>query len=385
MNFNKYLAYTGIIIIILINEFTLNLFLENYSLKGTLRLRYLRLFDLLLLLLSILSLLNYKGETYLKLISKFFLSYMIPIIITVLIIDFAMFFLGYGYQSKMSFEESKRYPSPGDTFAGRPNVLDHNNLGFKGKFITSEDSYNIAIFGGSTGYNGEPPIIETVANSLSTRGIETNFFNFSSVSSNHTQHIHRLIKYVDDFNFDIVIFYGGGNSTFQYTIFEPRPGYPPTFFFLNELHPFLQILIRYSSIIGTIDIITNGALSGYKELSLEFKKDSNWSQKIIDNYWKDLNLANRITNNLVTPNKCSRSSFISITQPLNPSNKEMTQMYILLKKSLKEFDNTWFHQDLTFLENKVEFTDWVHVTQTSRDLIAGQIASEIIKIHDQKC
>ena len=72
MNFNKYLAYTGIIVIILINEFTLNLFLENYSLKGTLRLRYLRLFDLLLLLLSILSLLNYKGETYLKLISKFF-------------------------------------------------------------------------------------------------------------------------------------------------------------------------------------------------------------------------------------------------------------------------------------------------------------------------
>ena len=60
-------------------------------------------------------------------------------------------------------------------------------------------------------------------------------------------------------------------------------------------------------------------------------------------------------------------------------------MYILLKKSLKEFDNTWFHQDLTFLEKKVEFTDWVHVTQTSRDFIAGQIVSEVIKIHDQKC
>ena len=194
-----------------------------------------------------------------------------------------------------------------------------------------------------------------------------------------------MIKYVDDFNFDIVIFYGGGNSTFQYTVFDPRPGYPTNFFFLNELNPFLQTLIRYSSIIGTIDIITNGALSGYKELSIEFKKDSNWSQKIIDNYWKDLNLANRITNNLVTPNKCSRSSFISITQPLNPIDEDMKQMYILLKKSLKEFNNNWFHQDLTFLDNKVEFTDWVHVTQTSRDFIAGQIVSEVIKIHDQNC
>ena len=385
MNFNKYLSYSCLIFVILINEFTLNLLFENYSLKGTLRLRYLRLFDLLLFLLGILSLLNYKGETYLKLISKFFLSYMIPVIITVLLIDFSMFFLGYSYQSRMSHEESKRYPSPGDTFAGKPNVFDHNNLGFKGKFITTKDSYNIAIFAGSTCYNGKPPIIETVANSLTTRGIETNFFNFSSVSSNHTQHVHRLIKYVDDFNFDIVIFYGGGNSTFQYTVFDPRPGYPTNFFFLNELNPFLQTLIRYSSIIGTIDIITNGALSGYKELSIEFKKDSNWSQKIIDNYWKDLNLANRITNNLVTPNKCSRSSFISITQPLNPIDEDMKQMYILLKKSLKEFNNNWFHQDLTFLDNKVEFTDWVHVTQTSRDFIAGQIVSEVIKIHDQNC
>ena len=72
MNFNKYLSYSCLIFVILINEFTLNLLFENYSLKGTLRLRYLRLFDLLLFLLGILSLLNYKGETYLKLISKFF-------------------------------------------------------------------------------------------------------------------------------------------------------------------------------------------------------------------------------------------------------------------------------------------------------------------------
>ena len=39
-------------------------------------------------------------------------------------------------------------------------------------------------------------------------------FNFSSVSSNHNQHLHRLLKYTD-LNFDLVIFYGGFNETIQ--------------------------------------------------------------------------------------------------------------------------------------------------------------------------
>ena len=50
-------------------------------------------------------------------------------------------------------------------------------------------------------------------------------------------------------------------------------------------------------------------------------------------------------------------------------------------RNLKEASSN----DLTFLDNKVEFTDWVHVTQASRDFIAGRIVSEVIKIHDQKC
>lgn len=385
MQFNKYFSYLCIIIVLLVNEFTFILFDEHYSIKGTLRILYLRLFDIIIFIIGILFFFHHKGISYFKIFSTWFLNYIAPVIIIVLLIDLSMFFLGYGYQSIISHEQSKRYPSPGDTFSGKPNVLDHNNFGFKGKFATSEDSFNIAIFGGSTGYNGKPPIIKTVNNNLLSKGIKNNFFNFSSVSSNHTQHVHRLLKYVDHYKYDVVVFYGGGNSTFQYTILDPRPGYPTNFFFLNELHPFLQVLIKYSSIIGQIDIYTNGAISGYKKLQLKYKDSKNWNESIINNYWKDLSLANRITKNLVTSNICSQPTFISITQPLNPVNQELIKMYKLLRESIKEFDNSWLHLDYTIYDSKVEFKDWVHISQNSRDLIANQITNELIEIHNKKC
>ena len=55
-------------------------------------------------------------------------------------------------------------------------------------------------------------------------------YNFGSVSSNHSQHVHRLIEFSDRYSFDLVIFYGGGNETFQYANYDPRPGYPYIFF-----------------------------------------------------------------------------------------------------------------------------------------------------------
>ena len=384
MRYNKFFSYLCIIIVLLVNEFTFILFDQHYAIKGTHRILYLRLFDIIILIFSLLFFLHHKGVSYYRIFSVWFLNYIVPVIIIILLIDLSLFFLGFGYQSRMSHEESKRYPSPGDTFAGKPNVFDHNNFGFKGKFNTDEDSLNIAIFAGSTGYNGKPPIIETVSNNLSNRGIKNNFFNFSSVSSNHTQHVHRLLKYIDHYNYDVVIFYGGGNSTFQYTFFDPRPGYPTNFFYLNELHPFFQVLLRYSSIFGLIDIHTNGAISGYKNLQLK-NRDSNWNQRIINNYWKDLSLANRMTRNLVMPNICSKSTFLSISQPLNPVNEELTKMYRLFKESIKKFDNSWLHIDYTIYDSRVEFTDVVHITQPSRDLIANQITNELIKIYKKEC
>ena len=115
------------------------------------------------------------------------------------------------YQSHYNQENIERYPTPSDTFRGKPNVRDHNSFGFRGEFDDEADSYNVAIFGGSTTYHGNPPIINLVANELEAQGISIDTFNFSSVSSNHS-HVHRLLEFSDRYRFDLVIFYGGVNE-----------------------------------------------------------------------------------------------------------------------------------------------------------------------------
>ena len=60
-------------------------------------------------------------------------------------------------------------------------------------------------------------------------------------------------------------------------------------------------------------------------------------------------------------------------------------MYRLFKESIKKFDNSWLHIDYTIYDSRVEFTDVVHITQPSRDLIANQITNELIKIYKKEC
>ena len=71
---------------------------------------------------------------------------------------------GHGFPSSISEEIYERSPSPYDMFAGKPKYKDHNLYGFKGKkFIqANEKEISIGFFGGSTGYNGDPPIINLI-------------------------------------------------------------------------------------------------------------------------------------------------------------------------------------------------------------------------------
>ncbi len=386
MKTNSLLSYLCIIFVLVFNEFTLSFFDFFYQIKGTLRILALRLIDILILGLGVLSLLKYKQVTYFKILSKFAIQNIFPIIFALVICDLFLSVLGLGYQS-MDNMLSKRYSSPGDSFAGKPNVFDHNEFGFRGKFLKEKDSYNIALFGGSSGYNGKPPIIEIVSNNISDYGYKTAFYNFSSVSSNHTQHTHRLLKFSNDYNFDVVIFYGGGaSSILQYAHMDPRPGYPPNYFYTDELHPAIQVLLKYSSIASTIDNYTQGAISGYKKLHL--LRDSNWSNKVIENYWEDLNIANKLTINLVSPNQCSTPIFISIAPPLSPRKKELKELYESWKRSFVDKNINWLHLDLTSFDQKVKFkkkNDYVHIDQSSRKLLANHISKYVIRELNGKC
>lgn len=380
-------VYLCIIFLLIFNELTLSFFDFFYQIKGTSRLLALRLIDLIVFGIGFLSFFHSKKKSYLEILSKFINQYIFPFIIAIIMCDLILSFMGFGYKP-MQNDLSKRFSSPGDSFAGKPNVLDHNEFGFRGKFKKDEDSINIALFGGSSGYSGKQTIIEIISNKISNQYYKTTPYNFSSVSSNHTQHTHRLLKFVDDYNFDVVIFYGGGaHSILQYTQMDPRPGYPPNYFYTDELHPAIQVLLKYSSILSIIDNFSEGSISGYKKLNLK-NKDSTWSNKIIENYWKDLNIANKLTLNLVNPNKCSKPIFISVAPPLNPNTQELKDLYELWKQSFTNNTFSWLHLDLTYLQNKVKFKnkyDYVHIDQPSKNLIADHIAIQVISKLNSDC
>ena len=198
-----------------------------------------------------------NNKKIISFISKFrnFSAYMMIIILSYVFIDMVVLrLLGHGYPSDHEQEYIQRIPSPYDMFSGKPNVRDHNSDGFRGNdFVNAaEKQLSIAFFGGSTGYEGNPPIVDLVNQKLNSDNIKTIVYNFSSVSSNHNQHLHRLLKF-SKYNFDIVIFYGGFNETFQTLYADPRPGYPFNFWTVGELHPLKFTLLKYSPFFSEID------------------------------------------------------------------------------------------------------------------------------------
>lgn len=329
---------------------------------------------------------------------KVFFNILIIVILFLVIGDVFFKLKGHGYNDEFNESHIERFVYPYEMFRSKPNVLDHNIYGFRGPVIDNFKNKNIlkiGFFGGSTGYFGDPPISELIQNNLKQNGIDNVVFNFSSVASNHSQHIHRMVQFLN-WNFDIIIFYGGGNESLGYYYYDTRPGYPYNFFIRNELSPIKHSLIRYSSIFGKIDKITNGSISGYKKM-IEFRdKDyDSWIKKISNDYVKKLNIAKQITNGSIKPQICSNSIFIPIIQPIkldfNLKRKDFKKDYPKLKKlvnavtknkKLKEIDNMI---DLTNLTNQIKFDDELHTQQISKPLIAEKISNKIEELINNKC
>ena len=380
---NKYIAATGVIFLIVFNEFTL-VYLDSSPPLSDKALSIIRSFNFIFLVFSFAGkFFLQKFSPFISKISRLFMTFIFPSLLAIILFDIFLKFMGFGYPSHYEQENILRYPSPGDNFSGKPNSADHNKYGFRGTFEQDESSFSIAMFGGSTGYYGNPSIIETVKSRLEDRGLQVNVFNFSSLSSNHTQHLHRLLKYYDKFNLDIVIFYGGGNETVQYASYDPRPGYPYNFFFRNDLSPIRQSLIRYSSILGELDKLT-GFISKKKVLDKNIKVQG-WEESIIEKYWRDLSTAHVITSSAIKPNICKNSIFISITQPANVSIDEHKKLWDLLKVSMSLKNYDWDHYNFTKYEDVVEFDDAIHLKQTSRNLMGNKISDVVFRLYKQKC
>ena len=400
---NTRLVLISFIILMLLNEFTLVYLDKNPPLSEP-ALFKIRIFNLLIFLLPVYFVLIQNLYSFLRInifldrfifFSNFILKITFPTFITIILFDIVLGLFGYGYDTHYRQENIERFPSPYDSFSGKPNskseyegAPQHNEFGFRGNFVKSDqlnlEDISIAFFGGSTGYNGNPPISDLVSKRIQSKGLKSIPYNFSSTSSSHTQHLHRLLKFHNKFNFDIVIFYGGGNETLQYLDFDRRPGFPYNFFYRQELSPFLQTILRYSSIVGEFDKHT-GLISGISEIKKNYS-GLQWKVSIIDKYWEDLESANRLTQSMIKPNSCVSPIFISVLQPANSNFflKKHKEMWNLLVSSSSK-KNLDYHLDLSKLDKKMLFSDIIHIDQQSRLKISDAIVDFIFPIIKNKC
>lgn len=346
---------------------------------------------LILILVIFIGIINYYLYLFItkKGISNKFknlLVYFLSSLLIFVFLDFYVFkFFGHGFPSSISEEKFERSPSPYDSFSGKPFYKDHNSLGFRGIEFKNYDNHTlqIAFFGGSTGYNGEPPIIDIIEKKLNKKNIKNKAFNFSSVSSNHNQHIHRLVKY-SDLNFDIIIFYGGFNETLQTYLYDPRPGYPFNFWIRNELNELKYLLLKYSAIYAEYEKQT-GNVSNIKKIKKDLKfKSEKWLNDLIGNYYLTLNKAKKISQNIINSNYCNKPKFFAFYQPISVNRTDDFSKKII-NKTKNFFVNKDILIDISEILDENDFIDSVHVTQPSKNIIAEEMVDYIYEYTLKEC
>ena len=382
----KFLLLSLFFALLLINEFTLVNFTEDNSLKeyNLIKIRYLNLINFILIILIYFYWTDFIN---LKIVPKFLIF-----ILLLSSIDFLSKYAGFGYGNDKT--DYHRYIFPYDWIRGKPNVLDHNQFGFRGTITPDverdKNKIVIGLFGGSTGYNGDPTILQSVSNNLKKKGHANIAINFSSVSSNHNQHLHRLLEF-SEYKYDFIIFYGGGNETFQQLYYDPRPGFPYNFYMFENLLSPIFYLTKYSNIMGELDKqfkLTFNFKSPTKlgenlqnPINLNSEDFEIWSDKIKLNYYNTLNKAKLITENVIEPNKCNKTFFLPFFQPINVSDEKLKFLVDNIRKDLEK-NNV---KDLFYLKNKVIFKDIVHIDQNSKTLISDKISTEIINLIKINC
>ena len=356
--------------LISLNEFTLT-YLSPDNQIGTeyiIKIRFFNLIQIITLLLVYLYYENYVKQSLTKRIF-FFIFYLFSV-------DYFSGFVQFGYPTNE--KDSIRYIFPYDWIRGEPNISGHNEFGFRGiPPNTQRDSnkFVIGFFGGSTGYAGSPPIIELIAQKLKDNNFDNININFSSVSSNHNQHLHRLLEFYE-YKYDIIIFYGGANETLNHYYYDSRPGYPYNFYLHDSnANKDLNFLIKKSNIIAEINKLFGVYLKFNPKTSNE-NDYKNWRVGVKKNYIETIKKAKDITEKMIKPNKCKKTSFLAIFQPIAPLNKRTGDLINFVRTDLNK--NKIY--DISNLREKLNFIDHTHVDQKSREIIADKIFPLIKKV-----
>lgn len=308
-------------------------------------------------------------------------SYLLYIVFIIIIFDVVVLhkILGYGYPRHYNQENIQRHPAPYVEFTGKPDAMGHNEYGFPGPSLNQArpNDLKIAFFGGSTGYQGDPPIPNIVKKELEKlTGMSIFVANYSVVSSNHRQHLHGIIEYLPQFQPDLIVFYGGCNETLQHAHYDPRPGYPYNYFYRAETGPFFKLLMEHSAIIGGLDRKLGGRLVGLKKLQNEQQPFSDdWNKRIVEKYLETLQLANNVAGTLESK-KFGKTKFLAFYQPYQVPDK-FRAAHNNIRRQISSIKYAFdVSSEFDALGEEI-YTDYVHVKQPANEVMGAKIA-EII-------
>ena len=275
---------------------------------------------------------------------------------------------GGDWNNHLNQSNIQRKPYPYLMFKGAPYAADHNYLGYRISDPITRKTINIAMFGGSTGYQGSPPIINLLTQKLNALKTDTQYapVNFSVVSSNHNQHLHSIIENYKEYPIDIIVFYGGYNETFQTALYDPRPGYPYNFQVRNEMSPEEMLLRKHSVLYKIIE----KRLNNFSDKPFT----GNWNTKIVENYIQTIDTSRLVSKSLTT-GRCL-TPFLFIYQPYQIPDKVpelfRDQVHINIKSYvISSKDGIDVSDSLN--EFQSEYTDGIHLTQLGRDIVAQKI------------
>jgi len=134
-----------------------------------------------------------------------------------------------------------RQPRPYVMFGGTPGK-GLNARGYRGPAPVNpkpDGEYRVMLLGGSTVFEGEPPIAALLEEQLQLAGyLAARVYNCGVVSSVSGQELARIVFELSDDAPDLVVMYNGGNDVLEPMHYDPRPGYPFNFL-LNENNPIL--------------------------------------------------------------------------------------------------------------------------------------------------
>jgi hypothetical protein len=303
-----------------------------------------------------------------------------------------------------------RAPKPYVMFAGkegRPNPTENiNTRGYRGanaEMPKPENEFRIFVLGGSTVWNGKPPIAQLLEKKFIENGHgNIRVYNYGVVSSVSGMALARVVHEIADLDPDFVVFYNGGNDMMHAFGPDARIGYPYNFL-VWEANPLLESDIKNFPATALFLYGSNSLRFFFREWFREkFSKNAYRNGvlpvSVFNQSWYNA-VAKKYVNNSLKAARFSRASgskfalFFQPTlyskQPLSPKEstfqaprgmiKHMSglQSAILRElakaKTTSEFPHVYDLSDLYDGISDTVFVDFIHTTQESKKIVADFI------------